>query len=334
MILILCLSNLHVPISLSLINKHRNEEILLYTDQQNIYNSFKQLDIENVQICLRRDVDRTGSKFDIIKRYLTLYRKQKKSMLNDVNGCRFTTAYFFHNCFGSPELWLLQQVKADKIYFSPTIKMKGEPCNSIKARMSTIFDKIFWNVERDAIRYGNIRYKVGKKFLSRNNIEIISHDISIPEEYTRKLVENLDIKQKTILLIEDIFSTKNIEQGKYFETIKDVIEALGKENVILKHHPRATWKLKDYIKTEFYEMPAYIPVNIVIDKFDTVIGNYSSTIFEVIEKDKRGISLLYLFKEHYISQEMFNAHINYLRDNDKNGGLLFPTSISELTTYK
>lgn len=330
MILILCLSNLHVPISLSLINKHRNEDVLLFTDQQNIYSVFKQLNINNVYVYLRKSGYYKSNRFDYILKYLTGFRKQKRILLNDMKKYEFTVAYFFHNCFGTPELWLLQHIKIGKIYFAPTIKIEGKKCNNLISLITTLSERLFWGVERDAIRYGNIRYKVGNKFLSRNNIETINHNINVPEEYTQRIVESLNIKQKTILLIEDIFSTKNINQDIYFDTIKNIIEAIGKENIILKHHPRAKWDLKKYIKSDFIEMPSFIPVNIVIDKFDTIIGNYSSTIFEVIEKGKKGISLLYLFKDNYISQEMFETHIKYLKDNDSSGNLKFPTSISEV----
>ncbi|MCQ2959434.1 MAG: hypothetical protein MJ198_04500 [Bacteroidales bacterium] len=332
MILVFCLSNLHVPATLAVISQ-TEENVCIYTDQQTLVDFFSKLQLPQVEILyvkpeFKKHYNRLVAVCKIL--YTLLYRRY--SILKSLKGRKIKQIYFFHETFGTMELWLISKLSRNSdCYYCPVLQYsdsKEEIQETFKSKLLRKYEKICWGVDRRVVDYGKKRYVFTEKYLEQNAIQTRDVPNVLSTSIKDKIYSLYSTKKKIVILVEDVSSIQTIPSDVYFTYLNEIIKKLGRENVVLKNHPRYPIELKNYIVGDFEEMPGFLPLNLYLDTFSAVIGNWSSVLFEVHENTK-SVSLLKIFRKYYNSAELYEGHIRYLLDNDKKSYIWYPESIDD-----
>lgn len=251
-------------------------------------------------------------------------------MLHKLKKMHLKKVYFFHDTFGTMELWLAAKMsKLVDVFYNPVLCHKKESELPKKYSFTYLYEKIFWNIDRIPLDYGKIRYAITDEFLRKNQIQTINTPVSIPNFIQEKLKKKYR-PAKIVLLIEDVFSNPSVDSQSYFSVINEIIDRLGTDNLVLKTHPRFQFDLQNLIHSKYNEMPSEIPINLIMNDFRFVIGNWTSVLFESQRNDNvYAISLMEILKPFY-QQNLYAGHLRYLNDNDIKGNILYPKTIEEL----
>ena len=263
--------------------------------------------------------------------YTLLYRRY--FVLRQLRELQPSIVYFFHDSFGTMELWLIAKLaKVANVLYCPMLRhAKQSEIQWIKKDYSVVnwYEKICWGIERFPIHYGDVRWFVTDNFFENNKIIKTQIPFSISQDIYQKVKASFSSDKKVLLLVENVFSNSVIEQNTYFAVIQQIIDKVGTDHIILKNHPRFPFDIHQYIQGNFEEMPSEIPVNLILQDFNVVIGNWSSVLFEAEYSSVCAVSLLPIFRQDYRA-DLFEGHMRYLQDNDVNKKIVYPQTIDEL----
>lgn len=306
------------------------ESVCVYTDQQTIALFLKTLHLPNLKVydaseCESGKSNKIRTLGKII--YTLLYRRY--FVLRQLKRMRPTTVYFFHDSFGSMELWLVSKLeKFSEVVYCPTLrhaKQTDVQWSKKEYSVANWVDLICWRLERYPINYGDIRWFVTDSFFERNNIQTKTIQWAIPDEFQKLYMSN----KKVLILVENVFANPAVEPNVYFPLLQRIIEQIGEQNVLLKNHPRFPFDVKQHFHCNCEEMNSEIPVNIVLRQFSVVIGNWSTVLFEAEQCRVKAVSLLRIFQPFY-RKDLYEGNLRYLQDNDVNNKIVYPHSVEEL----
>lgn len=318
-----------MPVTVSILSQ-TPDEVLVYTDQKTIGNLVNSFGFQNVKVLYNEPTKKKTSKFRTFFRlfYTVLFYRYK--MLHKLKKMHLKKVYFFHDTFGTMELWLAAKLsQSTEVLYNPVLCHKKGSELPKKYTFTYWYEKLFWNIDRLPLDYGKIRYTITDNFLIKNQIQTVNYPISIPDSIQQKLKKTYR-SAKIVLLIEDVFSNPSVESQSYFSVINEIMDRLGSDNVVLKTHPRFSFDLQNLIHSKYNEMPSEIPINLIMNDFRFVIGNWTSVLFESQRNDNVcAISLMEILKPFY-QQNLYAGHLRYLNDNDIKGTILYPKTIEEL----
>ena len=309
------------------------ETVCIYSDQSSIISFFDRLALPHVMLF---DASRTNmgktNKIKMVARvfYTIVYRRYL--ILRRIRKINPSEIYFFHDSFGTMELWLISKLaKIASIVYCPVLRHSGqkESRGAIPRTALCMYEKLFWGISRYPIDYGKVRWYVEDSFFEKHSITIKQVQISIPQEISAQLRQTYSSQHKVVILVENICENPFVEKEFYFGVVQEIINRIGSENIVLKNHPRFPFDLKQYLQGDHEELQSDVPINLLLQDYKVVIGNWTSVLFEAEPYGVNAISLLEILRSHY-KTDMYGGHLRYLQDNDVNNKIVYPHSVEEL----
>lgn len=327
MIIIFCLSNLFVPHTLTLV-KQSKKKVLVYTDQEGMYKFFTELSLPNVEVFFRQDLnigkDIGSAKRIIAKRNELLVWLLKKNP---------EKIYFFHNTFGGIENWLIKKlsVKANIFHIPVFNDLPFETNYNIESVIGILKNYYTHGVLTEPLWTGdNFIFKLPKSFFFKYNMKRLKPKVD--EEYIQAIVTNKFgfTRNKIVLLTGTVVELNQVEEEEYITKINKLINALGKDQIIAKPHPR--FPNRYGLEKELEVIPSYIPANVLFSIFNTFIGYSTSVLSEAADLGLNAISTIDFFDS--LNTEKAKKNKKYLIKNSKTGDISFISGVNNIDSYK
>jgi hypothetical protein len=324
--LIFCLSNLFVPYALTLINSSE-EKVFIYTDQEGIYRLFNELALKNVEVYYREDLN-IGKNFKSLRKII----KKRKEVLKYLIKKNPQEVYFFHNIFGSIENWLIKKLSkcAVLIHIPVFNELPYEKRYNLKSVVGILKKYFIFNIIMEPLWDGqNFLYKIPESFFLRHNVRRL--ELNTDKVYIKKLLFNkYNFKNKKIVLLTgSVVETGQVDKKEYIKKINNLINEIGRDNILVKPHPRFTNRYG--LEKELDEIPYYIPINLLYGFFDTYIGYYSTALSEAADLNLNAISTLNYFEN--LNKDKVKKFKQYLIANTKLGRINFLNDLNLLKNF-
>ena len=240
--------------------------------------------------------------------------------------------YFSCTSFCESEALLINKLsKNNKIYYHPIIDVSNNTIDDsllslLKIKMKEVIYSIpLISTKSLGLSYHSLReeYFKGlnfKDYTVKYSYKAIHHAAS--------KVCNLSGGQKILILcggICDTFCSHNEYTYKMDALIKELVMVYGYQAVHVKTHPL----LNDLYSEEgkIYEVPSYVPANLILSQYDIIIGYGSSVLFESELLGVLSIALLNYINP--IDSSNKNDFIKYLEINSS-GGIQYPNSLKDI----
>jgi len=320
--LVFCISNLFVPATISLINENSKSSVLLYTDQKEIYHIFKIMNFKNVQLYFNNNITLLRNPFK--------YFLKRRKTLKELRENNLIEIYFFHNAFGSFENYLISKLSLTiKVYHCPVIKsLPFEKRKSLNSFVNKTISKLIYNTEVTPLWTGQrYTYKLSDSFFKKINSK--KKKIIINDLFINKIVEkhfNLNNTVNILFLTGAIVESDQVKKCEYESKIDNVINVIGKENIVCKQHPR--YQARYSLESELDLIPAYIPANVLFSKFKIFIGYSTSVLTDSANNGLTAISLIDYLEP--VSLDMKKKYKDYLINNLVSGNIHFPETLEEI----
>lgn len=318
-IAIICNSNLFVPYVLTEILTHKEEHYLILTDIDNIECFFNEVCPDNAEML--RYYQPEGKKI----------LKSRRKLIESTDKYNIHKIIFFHAEFGGIINWfILKKSKDTVICYCKVFNRQPFPkAHGLKAIKSWLFNRFFNGTSMD-ILVNNSRLfpSLPDSFFVKvraENYEIII-DNGIINSFISSKLNILNSGAKVLLLTGSSVAVGYIEEKEYTSKTDALIEAIGKENIITKCHPRFTdvfGKEKEMVK-----VPSYIPGNLIVNYFDVCIGNHSTMLVEAAIAGKLAISLLDYYNQD--SKQKLGLKAFFEDRLQGRARIYYPTSITEV----
>lgn len=326
--IVFCLSNLSVPTVISLVAERK--DFVIYTDQKSIEQFFTQLyGGKHVQYIPMPPI--ISNKWNLYLAYKEM-GQYKKQLLTVLGLPKNKTIYFFYNAFGFHVSWWLQLVSENNhVYYKPDIDVSmWKERYTLPSVLKTTYTKLLFSITTTPMWNGEKMFlKVSNRFIKQNNIHVIKE---IPIDWNQiKIIiaEKFGIGNKTYLLLcGNTVADKLVEENEYVSQNDSLITVMGEQSVAVKVHPRFVFLYSK--EKECTTVPSYVPANVIMDNFEIFVGYTSSVLFEAANRNKKAISLLYLFTP--ISEGRKENYRTYLDDNLLDGKqIYYPKNIAEFS---
>ncbi|HCF38314.1 MAG TPA: hypothetical protein DER56_04460, partial [Thermosipho africanus] len=256
--LIFCLSNLFVPATLTLIKKAENEPVMVYTDQEGMYQFFESLKLENVTVYYKKE--------PVLKKNISsiyTYFKERKDTLKKLEKHNIKELYFFHNTFGESKNWIIKKLsKKVKVFHIPIFnEVPFEKKQSIVATNKILFSRLIYGIKVDPLYTGE-RYipKINNSFFIKINAQ--KTQLTIDNNYIKYLVdEKYDFGNKEIVLLTgSVVELNQVKKEEYIKKINALITSIGANKMMAKPHPR--YPNRYGMENDLELVPPYIPANV------------------------------------------------------------------------
>lgn len=323
--LILCNTNLAVTTVVCQIVRNPEKQFIVFTDTRNIYKFLSLINLPNMEL------------YFIISnfRYFAIWQiwQTKRLIKHIVARKNITTVYCFHQAFGGLYNWIINhchKIGCQVIYFRVLNRLElPKAKNDFNAIKIKIQYKFLFSTDIDVLDRGNKVYipKLSDTFYRKNEIKeekyivdenIINH---IGQLALTKLRINLS-KGDILLLTGSVLATNQVATEEYTKKIKIIINTIGLNHIIAKCHPRFNDEIEE--EKKLFHLPSFIPMEFLMNHFNTFIGYNSSVLIEAANNNKTAISLLlYLMP---INNTRRNRWFSYFKDNH----ILFPKNIAEI----
>jgi len=257
-----------------------------------------------------------------------LYRKNTLARLTFIKN---STIYFFFVAFGLNESWLIKKLsRTNKIIYNPIIDISNwKKAINVKIWLNFFYIYLIYRIIVTPKVLGNSTYwTISETFLRQTKAEIT--DFKTDKRLISKAIKSkFDIPDgnKILYITGGIVEENYIDQEEFTVKSDSLIASLGESNILLKSHPR--YKGLFSKENNIMQIPGFIPINLIIDRFRIVIGYSSAVLFEAANHGCLSISLLDYYKELDSIKKI--AHKDYLKQNlHKNSVIYYPKTITEL----
>ena len=284
--ILICNSNMFIPIVLTTILNNSEQRYLIYVDIPDIYTFLGKLNLPNNCMLLKYPHNINWKNAN----------KAKQFIWNQLVHIDIKSITFYHTEYGELATWLISKYSRNTtIYFqSPFPSFCFKKKISLKALKLFLVYKIVYNTDIVPMNYGNdILPSISPRFFKKNNV--INKNAVIDDELVYNYVSeklNLNNNNRSILLV----TGSNIAAGfcdetDYGKIINSILSALGKDKFMIKCHPRFDDLLS--IEKMLPAIPKYVPGNLILPLFDCYIGLCSTLLSEAANVGKCSICLLY-----------------------------------------
>lgn len=327
--LFFCMSNLSMPVVLTLLRSYRNFRIV--TDQESIARFLYCIVNENQVVLLPKSpvLGKIAMLFKPI-----IIRSHKKKIEELIGKPKGVDVYFFYNAFAIEiSWWLSRNYQTNFIHYAQDIDISmWRKMNNPIAKLKTLWIRVCYNVHTVPVWTGkNCIPKVSNRFLQAIGAKITSIDISrnyISDLISKKLDLNIS-NDDIIMLTGNSVEDNLIEKNEFVRVTDQLINIISKERILIKVHPRFNYLYSK--ETECRSLPNYVPVNILLPLLKTIIGYSSAVLFEAANQGKVAISLIDYYKP--ISEERREEYRKYLNRNLEPGRKIhYPQSAKDILT--
>lgn len=284
--LLICNSNMFVPIVLSSVLENADKQYIVYTDQEGIYKLFNEFELHNA-ITLRYHKSTNSKPRDI-----------KKAILLQLGQYQIEDITFYHTEFGEYANWLILKLSNKvKIYFQPPYQPWAiKPSYDFLSLKLKLVTYLTFGYNPDILLVGTKRYiSMPKSFYKNNDVERIDCQINnqLIFDFIKKRYSFGDITG--IVWLDGAIKAGGIDPTGYEELSNEIIRRAGKERFYSKCHPR----FNDLygLEKEIKEIPSYIPVSLLLECFSCFIGYWSTGLVEAAKAGKKAISTIYIMPQ-------------------------------------
>lgn len=331
--IILCTSSLSIPFTITLIEKFKETSTII-TQSKEIFKFlvkfYPKLDIIFVEQ-LRSYTNKNPIKMIKNNYYNYLLKKKLNFLFSKYSNSNvFTVIRAFSPLSG---YILLVLSKKNKIYHQRIVKSNWKKKKSnLKFRILKIYNKIVLGIDVDIAKGNDNRYLLpySKKFFEKIGAKTIKYKIN-PNLIKKFSKKKLNIYNNKILLLCSgyLLEHGSIDKKLFFEFMKQWSLTNNFKKILLKK--KNSSEKKKYIEKTLFEVPSYIPANLLIYNFKIVIGIYSATLFEAANKSCKAISLLYILSK---DAKTINYCENYLNKNlQRNKKIFYPKTYEQFIKY-
>lgn len=321
---IFCLSYLSVPQTLSIIEEKSDSDFLIITYLEGLYNFFAGL-YSSPKVKLIDNYSYYN--LTAITRYFEI-RRLRKALVKELKDLGGIEVYFFFEGYALFEASVINKLNGSvKIYYSKSVSVDHAKGNfSLRCFVKKMIANLVYSVDfkpNTNGKYCNIYFK--DEFYSQFE-KIHVH----PRKALSKniLGQPLNLKDRRIIL----FVGGDVDEGfvympEYIEKMDLLIKRIGSTKIALKSHPR--YPKKYSMENTVFEIPSYVPGNMIMNNFDFIISYSSAVLFEAANEGKISISLLDYF--NCTSESVRRNFKTYLSNNlviDKE--IKYPTNLSEI----
>lgn len=319
--LLICNSNMFIPIVLTTVLNNSDQRYLIYVDIPSIYMFFDKLNLpENCNLL----------KYPHYINWKNA-NKAKQFIWNQLEHIDIKSITFYHTAYGELATWLISKYSRNTtIYFqSPFPSFCFKKRISLKALKLFLVYKIIYNTDIIPMDSGNNTLpSISPKFFKKNNV--INKNAMVDNDLVCNYVNeklNLNNNNSSILLVTGSNITAGFcDETDYGKIINSILSALGKDKFMVKCHPRFDDLLS--IEKMLPAIPKYIPGNVILPLFDCYIGLCSALLIEAANVGKCSISILNLLN---IDFKLKSVLKDSLEVRLKSGSTIYyPNSISEL----
>ncbi|MCF7804205.1 MAG: hypothetical protein K9N46_07950 [Candidatus Marinimicrobia bacterium] len=320
--IIFCLSYLNIPITLQLIENYGADRSLVITNNDSLFEFFSYLYGEQILFSTEKP-----SKYAEFYNQINPIKGSLYFLISWVNRIKYKKiflsisdkdVYFFIKGYAIFEAFIVKLLsKNNEIFYKRSVdlsQLKGYETVLVKIQKKLI--KAFYGVEVDVLNNADRPlFALSNEFL--NNIKVNFFELPDNIQRVKKpIIDKFDIgKYKGVLLsgntVDENFVQKNDFVKNNDKLIKYMMKKFGKNNLALKLHPRYNTKYSK--EHQLPEINKVIPVSLIADSFDFIIGYASAALFETANNGGLSISTLEYFEP--ISTNMKNKYIDYLHNN-------------------
>ncbi len=321
--LLICNSNMFIPIVLTEVLKNKNSRYLVISDIDNIKHFFELLALPNV-------IYHHYGYHPHEKGYLS-FISEKRELWSYVSRFCIGKVVFFHAEYGEMANWLIMRLSKSvpisycKLFDS--IPAPQAPLSTKKIRV-LIAQRLLWGQNMNVLYKERAFPSLPESFFKRVKAETITMPVEreLNNSFLTGVLESYNIKGSIVLLTGTIIKDKIYPEEKYTRFIDELITNIGKERIVSKCHPR----YKDLCGTEsnLEQVPSFIPGNVLLDCFDYFIGVESTLLVEAATAGKTAISIIDLLKPDEKLRRTFHEFFDNRLNG--NGEILFPKTLDEL----
>ncbi len=322
MILMICNSNMFVPIIMTEVLMHVKKRYIVASDNAGIIRFFTEMDIPNVVIIQYQQ----PARWDIFK--------SRKRFVEDFFSYNIVEVYFFNITYGGIINWLILKLsrtakvyhcKADEILYFPNAEILFDFEYRIKQWLHyrVAMDKYNPGTGKQPALPVSFYRKVKAIFITKP----INHKII--EEYIENKLNKNGLHKGYMLLTGSTVNFFPISSEDYAKDISAIIDSIGTDKLVSKLHPMNTERDLYGREKDLKQIPDYIPGNILIDFYDVFIGYESTLLIEAAVTGKMVISLVYLIhmNNSNISEIVYEVTMARLANR---GTIFFPKTLEEL----
>jgi len=323
MLIVFCISNLSIPQTITLLEGHY-PNVIVITDHINIFQYLTKI-YGKAKIVYLEHFEINKNPFSIFKFFLyrkQLWKKFKYLSQNDI--------YFFFNAFGLYESYLLKKLaKNNSIYYSKDININcWQKHINIRSFIMVLEYYLLFDVIITPLFTGD-RFipSVSKKFLKQ--IKARETNINVNTELIDEIQsKNFVLDHPNILFLTGgVIENKIIRQEDFIYYNDLLIKKISNYKIVLKNHPRYPEKYS--LENELSEIPSYVPANMIISYFNCVIGYSSAVLFEAANCGKTAISTINYYPTS--NQNRKKSYRRYLELNlSENRKIFFPNTVEEI----
>lgn len=322
--LLICNSNMFVPIVMTTLLEHPNMQYVVCIDQDNIYTFFKEMNFSNAILI------KYPAKYNI-RHYYSFY-KIKSDILSQLRKYKITAIYFYHTEFGEFANWLITKYSSYiKIYLSsPYSSLSFTKGLDWQSKKIYLIYRFFFNTRVDVLKTGDYYIpSISNHFYKKNKVIRITPIInySIIADLIKEKYSVLKGKEDIVFMTGTVVPDGEVEENVYTEQVNAIVAAVGINRMLSKCHPRYDNLYGEEKKMR--QLPKYLPLNILLCMYDIYIGYNSTALVEAAIAGKKAISLLELIPAKKLSK-VSDLHAYLDLKLAGRGAISYPKTISEL----
>lgn len=324
--ILICATNLAVPACVSMAKERTGQNIMLITDQPNIDQFFRFIDLPNVKI-IRQESD--YSSLDILG-----VLKAKRRIRNLLMSEKVEKVHYFHQAFGGFLNWIISychdEYKA-KVEFHRVLRNLQYPKANLSLRLlgMLVKQRLFFGHAPSVQSNGKgmLFPKISEKFAKDNEVKevIYTPNKSLLMNTTLTLQKKLGIEiddNVVVLLTGSSVASGIVEEHEYSQKINELISAIGGDRIICKCHPR--YNDENEAERRLAHIPSFVPMEFLIHCFHYYIGTHSTILKFAAENGSIAISLMeYITPTDQSQRDRFH---DYFKGTD----VLFPQTLQEI----
>jgi len=293
--IVFCLSPTEAPWSLRIIESLTTERWIVVTNNERIKKLFGELYDEG-HIILTDGVIVPIFRKNVILLAFQIYKflVHKHRFKNQFKKFRGANVCFVFVAFGLFESFLIKVLsRNNNIYYKPLVKLDSFKIDtSLKSTLNKFLYKLLLNISISPLKSSTIEIPaVSETFLRQIEVK----EFQLPdnmESVNSKLINKYQIPNRKVLILAGF--ADSIDKEDYLPKMNLLIGLLvnkfGLNNIAIKWHP-------DYLQNysfeyDLYEIPQYLPGNLLFDHFDIICGHNSAFLFEAANHNITAISTI------------------------------------------
>jgi len=339
---VLCASYLTIPSTICLLQKYRDEEIVVLSTVKSIIDFFSRYSPECKSVYLElpsHDIESLTayrkSPAKLLRSYLAISHAKKKaaSILQNIRPTEIYFELYYHANF---EFWILKSLalKGIPVFFMQNIEIYCSDMDFIKSFLYKLISKFHFGFSLKPVSVAGANvFVIDEKYIRQIGAKSIKmYDQKTIAEYVKRRFSKWSDK-KVVLMSGGRVAGNIVSEARYKLITDQLIEILTEkfktDEIAIKSHPI----YESYISKESFlpRIDSGVPMSILFyNSVHLLIGYASAALYEASGmSDVRVVSTINLFRT-IENEEVSKQYCKYLIGNmNKEKPILFPETMEE-----